>query len=210
MQTTFSQCGEDIIVQHALANVVGKAAPGFYIDVGAFHPTIYSNTALLYAQGWRGLNIDADPGAIELFRKERPRDISICRGVSDSVSSRDFFVFAGGAASTFDPGIRDTWLGLGWTLVETRKVEAAPLSTILEPYLSTIPEVDYLNIDIEGLDQVALSGFDFQRWRPAVVTIEIHGFDIMRAGDHPIVRKLTDLGYRFFSYAIVTAIFVRG
>lgn len=42
---------------------------GIYVDVGAFHPTKFSNTHLFYLNGWRGINIEARPGSKKLFDK---------------------------------------------------------------------------------------------------------------------------------------------
>jgi len=48
----FSQFGEDIIVESMLG-VFGMAdRPGFYVDVGAHHPSYLSNTKLLNLRGW--------------------------------------------------------------------------------------------------------------------------------------------------------------
>ena len=55
---------------------------GFYVDVGAFHPTLFSNTYFFYLNGWRGLNIEARPGSKQLFDKLRPKDINVEIGVS--------------------------------------------------------------------------------------------------------------------------------
>ncbi len=49
----FSQCGEDVVLEKIWTEKFGSD-PGFYVDVGAFHPITYSNTHLLYRKGWRG------------------------------------------------------------------------------------------------------------------------------------------------------------
>jgi hypothetical protein len=69
----YSQTGEDAILAHLL---FGHDS-GFYVDVGAFHPTKYSNTYYFYQRGWTGINIEPTPGQTDLFRKLRPRDINL-------------------------------------------------------------------------------------------------------------------------------------
>ena len=54
---------------------------GFYVDVGVDHPRRYSNTYFFYKLGWRGVNIDAMPGSMNLFARIRPRDINLECGV---------------------------------------------------------------------------------------------------------------------------------
>ena len=78
-----SQFGEDMIVRHLLADV----PIGFYVDIGAHHPVYYSNTYHFYCRGWRGINVDARTGSMELFNLLRPRDINV-EGCVDAVPNR--------------------------------------------------------------------------------------------------------------------------
>jgi hypothetical protein len=70
---TFSQEGEDILIPFFLKN----EERGIYVDVGAHHPFRFSNTALLYSQGWHGINIDPLPGVKEPLRSNTGQTISI-------------------------------------------------------------------------------------------------------------------------------------
>ena len=70
---SYSQEGEDMLLDRFLED----RSVGFYVDVGAHHPKRFSNTYRLYCRGWRGLNIDANPGSMTLFQKLRPRDINV-------------------------------------------------------------------------------------------------------------------------------------
>ena len=40
---------------------------GFYVDIGAFHPTEDSVTKLFYDRGWRGINVDPVPEVVASF-----------------------------------------------------------------------------------------------------------------------------------------------
>ena len=72
-QASYSQEGEDRILQRLFEN----QTPGFYVDIGAHHPRRFSNTYIFYKQGWRGINVDATPGSMFLFRVFRKRDINL-------------------------------------------------------------------------------------------------------------------------------------
>ena len=50
-QTSFSQEGEDLILQRYFE---GKTK-GFFVDIGAHHPIRFSNTYHFYRRGWRGM-----------------------------------------------------------------------------------------------------------------------------------------------------------
>ena len=75
---SYAQEGEDRI----LMRYFDGRKKGFYLDVGAHHPKLYSNTYLFYNQGWNGINIDAMPGSMEIFNKQRSRDINIEAAIS--------------------------------------------------------------------------------------------------------------------------------
>jgi len=68
----YSQGAEDII----LASIFGNREKGFWVDVGAHHPQRFSNTYLFSLKGWTGINIDALPGSMAIFKKMRPNDIN--------------------------------------------------------------------------------------------------------------------------------------
>lgn len=202
---SYSQFGEDAIIDHILFEEMGVHESGCYVDVGAFHPYRYSNTALLYLRGWRGINIDPTLEAIELFRRERPEDISICAGISDQLGEKPFYRFEEGAVNSFSEQHRDVWIKNGFKQLETVMVETSPLYKLLERHLNG-RSVDYLNIDAEGLDQVVLSTFDFSRYRPKIITIEL-GLNVDTIKTNPIYEKLTFLGYHLHSVAVITSVF---
>ena len=56
---------------------------GFYVDVGAYHPTKINNTYLLYKRNWRGINIDISNFSIDLFNFWRPEDLNFCRAITN-------------------------------------------------------------------------------------------------------------------------------
>ena len=56
---SYSQLGEDLVILNHLERL-GKniKSPGFYVDIGAFHPLDGSNTYKLYRNGSSGVVID--------------------------------------------------------------------------------------------------------------------------------------------------------
>ena len=53
---SYSQCKQDLYVLEKLNN----KKDGYYIEIGAYHPTDISNTKLLEELGWCGLSFDAN------------------------------------------------------------------------------------------------------------------------------------------------------
>ena len=70
---SYAQNLEDVVLYRALKHV----ERGFYIDVGAWHPTIDSVTRAFYDRGWRGINVEPNPEYFQLLREERPKDINL-------------------------------------------------------------------------------------------------------------------------------------
>src|ERR1700756_330529 len=97
-RVSYSQEGEDMVLDRFLEH----RHSGFYVDVGAHHPKRFSNTLRLYRRGWRGLNIDANPDSIRLFRRARPKDINVEAGVSSNRQLLTYFAFNEPALNTFD------------------------------------------------------------------------------------------------------------
>ena len=99
---SFSSAGEDMILRHILGS---DKMEGFYVDVGAFHPTLFSNTYFFYLNGWRGINIEARPGSKELFDKVRPGDVNLEVGVSGECGVMTYYFI--GENSTMNSFSRD-------------------------------------------------------------------------------------------------------
>ena len=206
---TYSQLGEDVTLHYLLTSHKASLEPGFYVDAGAFHPRLYSNTRFLNLLGWRGLNIDASEEAIALFNAERPRDINICSGVGPTEGELTFYKFAGGAASTCSREQAEVWQQqLGWSLVGTSQVRIRTLNAILQEHLPPQQSIDYLNIDLEGFDAAVLQGLDFTRYRPRILSVELHAADKMALGSDPSIALLSGLGYRLMAINVVTYVFM--
>ena len=76
---SYSQQSEDLEV---FRRFNGKRN-GYYVDIGAFDPVIFSNTNLFYQNNCEGINIEPNPENFERFKKFRTRDINLNLGISD-------------------------------------------------------------------------------------------------------------------------------
>src|SRR5690606_5567300 len=118
-----------------------------------FRPVRFSNTFMLHALfGWKGINIDASPYAIQEFERARPDDINICAAVGVPQKRRTFWRFEEPAVSTLSEDNLKRQMQRGREPVEEREVEVVGLSSLLDLYLPEAQQIDFLNIDVEGLD----------------------------------------------------------
>lgn len=166
---SYSQEGEDMILHRIFA---GKPR-GFYVDVGAHHPFRFSNTYFFYKRGWCGINIEPNPGASNLFRSARARDVNIQLGVSDSTGPITYYQFDEPALNTFDSEIVNSRLATThYKLKSTCEVDVERLDQILTNHLPADTQIDFLSIDVEGFDFAVLKSNDWERYRPKCVLVE--------------------------------------
>ncbi len=165
---TYSQYGEDVI----LRNIFSKKQRGFFVDVGAHHPTRFSNTYYLYRKGWSGINIDAMPGSMELFNKERPRDINIEFAISNFPAVLPFHVFDEPALNTFSPELAHEHVSGGEKQKEIKSIQTHTLGEILKTHVPIGQTIDLITVDTESLDLEVLKSNDWNNYAPTVIVIE--------------------------------------
>jgi len=202
---TFAQFAEDILVIRALESL-GITEKAYYVDVGAYHPLMYSNTVRLHWQGWKGINIDAQADHIANFNRERPYDINLQYAVTERSGFADFFCYDSGTTGRVaDPDGGDSTSILGEELRETISVPTEPLATLLRRHAPHDQLFGFLSIDCEGSDLEVLRSNDWDQFTPWVIAIEDH----TKEGNTEIDDFLKARGYHLWAMAHVTKIFVR-
>ena len=115
---SYSQEGEDMI----LASIFEGRSKGFYVDVGAHHPQRFSNTYHFYLQGWSGINIDAMPESMNIFKRTRPRDINLEIPVFDSEQTLTYYAFNESALNSFSKELSTARDGLNQYKIIFQKI----------------------------------------------------------------------------------------
>ena len=205
---SFSQEGEDRILWVLLA-AEGRRERGFYVDVGAHHPERYSNTKLFYDVGWRGISVDAMPGSMQLFRVARPNDINLEAAISSTGRTLTYYLFNEPALNGFSQEVADSRSAdrSGWRIVGEQKIETTTLANLLTSHLPPDQQIDFLSVDVEGLDLDVLRSNDWDRFRPAVVAVE--DFTPSRSeGPSDIGSYIESVGYHYCCRTILTSFFV--
>lgn len=181
-----------------LRRIFQNQETGFYVDVGAHHPFRFSNTYYLYKQGWQGINIDAMPGSMDLFRRFRQRDINIESGVALIDAQYTYFVFKAEALNTFDESLAQQYINAGRELVSKTQLRARPLADLLKEHLPSGQRIDLLSVDVEGFDLDVLKSNDWQLYKPRVlITEELRSVSGER--NDSVRDYLAKVGYREFA-----------
>jgi len=156
---------EDVLIWRALQNIEN----GFYIDIGAQHPTVDSVSRSFYLAGWRGVHVEPSPTYAALLRAERPEEVVIQAAISSSDQAITFFEFLGTGMST---GVRHIAEELTATGHEQREitVPSLTLARLFEQFSGR--EIHWLKIDVEGMEAEVLSSWGTSTARPWLIIIE--------------------------------------
>ncbi|MBN8710078.1 MAG: FkbM family methyltransferase [Verrucomicrobia bacterium] len=190
----FGQEGEDAVLS-GLIDPKGNRE-GFFVDVGAHHPTRFSNTWKFYQAGWRGINIDPTPGSMTSFREIRTEDVNLEVGVSYEAAMRKFYCYNEPALNGIDNDRREELKDTHYKLERILDIETLPLSEILRRHESKFVSPNFLTIDVEGLEIEVLSSLDLNRYPFDFILIEQRLPNLAALGDSDIWRFMTERGYK--------------
>ena len=200
---SFSQFGEDIV----LSTFIDVAQKGFYVDIGAYHPIKFSNTYYFYKNGWNGINIDARPESMNLFKIKRKRDINLEIGISEKNEESDFYIFKEPAYNTFSKERSDLYIKQSIKFEKRVSIKTRRIQDILDQYLPMNSKISFMSIDVEGLDLVVLESNNWEKYCPKYILIESHDFNIENVMKSKIYNFLINKKYKLVSVVSITLIF---
>lgn len=153
---------------------------GVFVDIGCSHWMWSSNTCYLEKYlGWSGIAVDAlnenAPGYIE----NRPNTKFFNFLITDhSGTVESFYRFpeSPGDSSIYKELIKKQ--ADRKKISENYQIVHVPTITLTELLeKNKINKIDFLSMDIEGSEPLALAGFDIKRFRPELVCIEVGNTD---------------------------------
>lgn len=149
------------LLQEALAaSIASRSANPFYLEIGAFHPEKYSNTASLRKfLRWDGLSVDPSLESLQSF-KEYGLDKSFLNVGVGAESGFAYFVADGAFSQT--------------TAFPSNQAVEIPIVGIRE-LIQKHPQVDYISLDIEGGELEIMKVFPWDICKPMLFTIEHNG-----------------------------------
>jgi len=199
----YSQEGEDIILSKFFPNKTS----GFYVDIGAHHPKRFSNTYYFYNLGWRGINIDAMPGSMNAFKEIRPGDINLEIPISDQDEKILFYVFKEKALNSFDEKVAKQYIDGGWELEKNIELISKKISLVLDEYNIQNKKIDFISIDVEGLEINVLNSNNWDKYRPEIFLIEDLTFDVEHPERNEIYNYMKSKGYKLIAKTFNTTFY---
>jgi len=185
-----------------------KGYKGFFVDVGAHHPVRFSNTKYFYNRGWRGINIEPTPDAIKAFKLFRKRDINLNIGIGPEKGSLTFHCFNEPALNSFSKEVseRIDRESDKYKIIQRLEIDVLPLSEVFDKHLPSGQKIDFISIDVEGLDFQVLQSNNWDKYEPEVILIE-ENVNIDEISKSPIYQFLKEKGYKFFAKTLRTCIY---
>ena len=170
-RNTYSQNQEDLFIN----DYFKEKNSGFYIDIGCYHPIKYSNTALLYNRGWKGINIDMNQTSIDLFNILRKRDKNICAAISNTNKKTiQYFDHLFSPINTLDKNFSSiASKKISFRKHTEKTIQTYRFNQIIQKYDINIKQIDFINIDVEAHDLEVLESIDLSIFNPKIICVEI-------------------------------------
>lgn len=172
----------DSEIDSTLRDLLSPYSPGYALEIGACDGVYLSNTLTLEKEGWKVLCIEPNPIYYDDLKESRA--ITLNYACSDKneddvplmVYDRDGIPALGWAAGepvsalgglshefikSFCPDVREP---------NSYPVKVRTLDHCLEEV--GFPRLDFLSLDVDGIELKILRGFDIARWQTKVVLVE--------------------------------------
>ena len=170
---SYAQNFEDVTLRRGLQDI----NRGFYVDIGAGHPTHESVTRWFYDQGWSGINIEPNPSFHKLLLSERPRDLNLRTAVASKPGRAPFHIIGDTGLSTLLHDVAEQHINNGFGAAATIEVDVTPLDDLLAAH-SPLPPIDFLKIDAEGSEAAIIESALFSSYRPRIILVEVTNAEI--------------------------------
>ena len=215
LKDSVAQQGEDVVLERIFEQVIfDKISNGIdrtYVDIGAYHPIEHSVTYTLYKKKWNGIVFDPSESSRDAFKKFRPKDKFVCAAVGAEDNIDVTFYFNSSSNSKLNKGIDLHTSNTKYVKEDLKKdyisKKVKQVNLMQELKRNNINKIDFINIDAEGAEMEILKKFDFDKYRPIVVAVEIHGNNILSAINSEIAKILFKNNYRMVASTVITYFF---
>lgn len=189
--TSYAQNFEDVVLWRALKHVPA----GLYIDIGAQHPVLDSVSKAFYEHGWRGIHVEPVPHYAAMLREDRPDEQVLQVALSDREGLLELHVIDDSGLSTAVKAFAELHKNKHGFVHKTIQT---PMLTMKTAFASlTGRDVHWLKIDVEGLEEQVLRGWDSKALRPWIIVIEATVPMSTELHYEGADRILIDSGYEF-------------
>jgi FkbM family methyltransferase len=201
-----AQHGEDLQIAYFLGNAKRQS----YIDVGSLWPQKLSNSYYFYERQGFGLCIDPNPEVAADYARVRPRDTFLNVGISSAPGTLTYNMYENPVFNTFSAEraalvLKKSRSRGGRGLVDAVDIDVVTLDDAVTRtgFADRCDgRLDFLTVDVEGLELEVVRGFSFSILRPRLVVLEhIRRRSADVTAEHSdLCRAMTDRGYWLAGY----------
>ena len=207
-KSSWAQQGEDLIVDFLFSCYIKKQKVK-YLDIGANAPKWLSNTYYFYLKNefGGGILVEPNPQLSEKLIQERPQDTVLNCGVGIEESVLPFYFMDADTLNSFSMQAVQDAMNAGHKLLGYIDVKVIPIAWIFEQY----GKMDFISIDVEGLDFEILKAIDYDTYAPYVICIETaeYGVFAKRKDMDDMVGFMKAKGYCVCADNYINTIFVK-
>lgn len=191
---SYAQNFEDVMLWRAF----GSIEKGTYIDIGAQDPVKDSVSFAFYQHGWRGVHLEPTHQYANALQQARPGEQVRQAAVGSTPGQLTFYEFADTGLSTGDQRIAEQHMAQGYTPT-IHSVEVVTLDQLLEEWEQAQggQALHWLKIDVEGMEEEVIKGWQNSLVRPWVIVIESHSPGSQRHAHDAWEHSLIDKGYQY-------------
>lgn len=171
--------------QHGIEPILDELLPeqGFFLEIGAWDGTHFSNSKYLEEKGWKGLCVEPFP------RNFVSRITPVCtKAISSDGLPRIFIKVEedkrhGGDVSYLS-GFKDS-LFFHWEMIKEHcfyqevLVDTITMQDLYKEY-SLPRHIDFLSVDVEGAEMEVFNGIDFKKKTFGMILFEHNGVEKVR------------------------------
>lgn len=212
-KVSYSQSGEDTIVAYILYCLGIKNEEITYLDLGANHAKVLSNTYYFYKNGGKGVLVDANPKLIQELAFYRHRDTVVNCIISENENEEmDFYILSGDGLSTPDKeqALEVCKINTNIHIDSIIKVKSNTVNNIIEKYFGGIAPT-FISLDIEGNDLEVIKSMDLDKYRPLVIIVETIGYRPylpINVKNEDVGKYLSNKDYVEYAFTGINSIFI--
>ena len=209
---SFSQSGEDLIIDYIMRKYNISSTRNLYLDIGANHYKYFNNTFKFYQNGFTGVLVEANPHLIDDLKNHRPKDSILNCGVSANTGDTlDFHIIKGEGISSFCKEFIDkaSENDRNVQISEVISIKTRSLNNIIEKEFTDCPVL--VSIDTEGTEIDILRTWNYESYRPFLFIIETIAYSSglsVNKKRNDIINLMSERNYAEYAFTGINSIFI--
>lgn len=147
------------------------------------------------------------PGSMQEFNRIRERDINIEAAIYTDNTELTYFMFNEPALNTFDPDLANKRISESYRIIKKEKITTNTLREILTKHFPNNKIINFLPIDIEGIELEVLLSNDWEHFRPEYILVEYCCEEVSDIFNSELNRFLEQQNYDLFGKTVLTLIY---